>query len=265
MASAREVNDRALSKGAAHEVSGHFVPLALREVFSKRTIPRRWLAAMLAMVCLLNAFAVAQSTRPAQNVADQSVETQSLRISPTDVQAASAKPISVSSLGSNSSDLTRIIIALASVIGLILLMRAFYRRVSGAAGSRGSKLVTVLSRSFISPKQQVLVLEIGKRLLVVGDSGGHMNSLCEITDPDEIATLIGRSRSASSAKGSNAFASVFKRANESFDEPIAAEVATDREALDPDESVSAAEIGGLLDKVRLLQQQFNENKQVRQA
>jgi flagellar protein FliO/FliZ len=220
-----------------------------------------WLVAVVVVIGLINHLALAQTTRPSSAASDQSIESQTLRITPGEVQAASAKPGVASAVGTSSTDLTRIVIALAAVIGLILVLRALLRRVSGAAGMRGGKLVTVLSRSYISPKQQVVVLEVGKRLLVVGDSGGQMSSLCEITDPDEIATLIGRSRSGTTAKSPSAFANVFRRANESFDEQADADVAPETDAVNPDDAISTAEIGGLLDKVRMLQQQFNESKQ----
>jgi flagellar protein FliO/FliZ len=212
-------------------------------------------------VCVLQGHAIAQSTRPAVSTADQTAESQVLRITDSDVQAATARPGAGSTVASSSGDLIRLVIALAAVIGLILLLRAGYRRLSGAGLGGTGKLVTVLSRSFISPKQQVLVLEVGKRLLVVGDSGGHMSSLCEITDPDEIAALIGRSRATSAAKAKTAFAGVFRKANESFDDQAVVEEPSE-EATAPDDAVSTEEIGGLLDKVRLLQQQFNDAKQV---
>jgi flagellar biogenesis protein FliO len=218
--------------------------------------------ATLLLVGFIQAFTAAQTTQPLLSDADQAIEGQSLRISDSDVKAATARPAASATIGTTNTDLTRIFVALLAVIGLILLLRAVYRRVSGVAGAHGGRLVTVLSRSFISPKQQVLVLEVGNRLLVVGDSGGHMNSLCEITDPDEIATLIGRSKSAAAMRASGAFASVFRRESESFEQSVTpAEVDNIQNGETPDEGVSTTEIGGLLDKVRQLQQQFNEAKQ----
>ena len=35
------------------------------------------------------------------------------------------------------------------------------------------------------------MVRVGRRLLVVGDSGHGMNLLCEVTDPDEAAVLLG--------------------------------------------------------------------------
>jgi flagellar biogenesis protein FliO len=116
----------------------------------------------------------------------------------------------------------------------------------------------------VSPKQQVLVLQVGKRLLVVGDSGGHMSALCEISDPDEIAAMVGQTRTTSSVgRTTGAFGGLFRRANEPFVETESMDFPQEESAsdIDPNDGVSAEEVGGLLDKVRMLQQQFNEAKQ----
>ena len=54
--------------------------------------------------------------------------------------------------------------------------------------------VQLLSRTVLSPKQHVMLLRVGRRLVVIGDSGGQMSALSEITDPDEVAALVGQIR-----------------------------------------------------------------------
>jgi flagellar biogenesis protein FliO len=209
--------------------------------------------------------AMGQSTQPAAAAADQTQESLSLRITDSDAKAATLRATGTSATQAGTADLSRIAIALIVVISLILLLRAAYRQMTaGPGGARGGKLVTVLSRSMVSPKQHVLVLQVGKRLLVVGDSGGHMTSLCEISDPDEVATLIGQTRGgASASKGPVTFGSLFRRANEPFSETEVLQSQREEQSneINPDDSVSQEEVGGLLDKVRQLQQQFNEQKQ----
>jgi hypothetical protein len=83
-----------------------------------------------------------------------------------------------------------------------------------------------------------------------------------MTDPDEIASLIGQSRQTENAvTDRGTFGTLFRRATEPFDasdvlqeqgEPGEAQDVTEP-SVDP---VSVEEVGGLLDKVRLLQEQF---------
>ncbi len=226
--------------------------------------PRRLIGCALILCCLMTAFpAAGQSTRPsAQSVmarAEAADEALPLRVSDADAKAA-ATHASVTS-ASGAGDLSRIAVALAIVIGVILLLRSVVRQMTAIPGTgRSGKLVTVLSRSAVSPRQQVLVLQVGKRLLVVGDSAGKMSSLCEITDPDEIAMLVGQSvaaRSAMAERAAGSFRSLFGRANEPFEEVAAMQSEPEApRSIDPNEGVSGEEVRGLLDKVRLLQQQF---------
>ncbi len=223
------------------------------------------------LCCLFIAGTVlGQSTKPAaplspQAKADQAVEDETLQISAD----ASPKPAAAQATGtaatasSSASDLMRVVFALAIVVGIILLLRTGLRRMASLPGNtRAGKLVTVVSRSMISPRQQILVLQVGKRLLVVGDSGGSMSVLSEMTDPDEIASLIGQSRQTENAvTDRRTFGTLFRRATEPFD---ASDVLEDRGEPEEDqdvtepsvEPVSVEEVGGLLDKVRLLQEQF---------
>ncbi len=66
----------------------------------------------------------------------------------------------------------------------------------GAMPARANRAVHVLSRTVIGPKQQLLLIQIGQRLVAVGDNGAQLTALCQITDPDEVASLIGQTRSA---------------------------------------------------------------------
>jgi flagellar biogenesis protein FliO len=224
----------------------------------------RWLSALL--LCLLATLpAVGQSTtKPAAtqalSPADQALENQVLRV-PDDGKSGSNHTSAAAAAASSASELSRIAIALVAVIGVIFLLRAGVRQMTAMPGTaRAGKLVTVLSRSMISPRQHVLVLQVGKRLLVVGDSGGRMNSLCEISDPDEIALMVGQTNKPleGAERTAGSFLSIFKRANVPFGEAEALQAAEEEPAkpIDPDEAVSSEEMNGLMDKVRMLQEQF---------
>lgn len=81
--------------------------------------------------------------------------------------------------------------ALGVVVGLILLLRAGYTKMTGRTlAAPRNDVVQVLSRVSVAPRNHVLLLRVGGRILVVGDSPGGMNSLAQIDDPDEVASLL---------------------------------------------------------------------------
>ena len=114
------------------------------------------------------------------------------------------------------------LLALAVVIALILLLRWGGRRMFGLpGGGRASHAVQVLSRSALTPRQQVVLLKVGRRVLVVADNGSQMNSLCQITDPDEVAGLVGQLRTEkgnAAGAGAGAFGGLFGRSRKTFGE-----------------------------------------------
>jgi flagellar biogenesis protein FliO len=163
---------------------------------------------------------------------------------------------------SPSMDFARVGGALVAVVVLIFILRGLGRLFFPAATGRGqSRVVEVLSRSPLAPKQQVMLLRVGRRLIVVGDSGSQMNTLCEISDPDEVAGLVGQLREEKTMAAA-AFGSLFGRFNRRYEAP-----AEDREAggavselRDEPREVEVAsaqgELDGLRDRVRLLAEQF---------
>ena len=157
-------------------------------------------------------------------------------------------------------DLSRIALALGIVLAIIFVLRWIGRRYFPAvSGVKGAGAVRVLSRSPVAPRQQVLLVQVGRRVLVVADNGTQMSALSEITDPDEIAHLVGQ---VSGANSPGVFDAAFGKARLSYaddvppDAPQPAAVAETDET--GDESVAAAhgEIKGLMDKVRGLAKQL---------
>ena len=236
----------------------------------------------------MSSIARGQATKPSaeavQSKADQTLENESLRASGSETKPAALRATgSAGAAATGTADLVRVVVALAVVIGVILVLRAVVARFTAMPGvgrpGRGGKMVTVLSRSMISPRQQILVLQVGRRLLVVGDSGGAMSQLCELSDPDEIASIVGHHRQPTDAlherKGLS-FSNFFRRANNPFSEDQAGDETQDGPTrgagLDENAGlqsgdeltslrstqtpVSVEEVGGLLDKIRQLQQLY---------
>lgn len=92
-----------------------------------------------------------------------------------------------------SRDAMQTIGALGGVIGVILLLRQVLRRVGDPlAARRPSGVVQVLSRFPFGRNQQIVLLQIGPRILCVHQSSGAVSTLCEVVDPGEVADLRGR-------------------------------------------------------------------------
>ncbi|MDP9173024.1 MAG: flagellar biosynthetic protein FliO [Planctomycetota bacterium] len=113
-------------------------------------------------------------------------------------------------------DAARVILALGGVIGLILLTRLFAKRwIPGATLHRATDSMKIISRVAIAPRQHLLLVQVGKRLVVVGDTGMHLNPLCEITDANEVEQMLDKVREESIAAASK-FDVLFGRARKGF-------------------------------------------------
>jgi flagellar biogenesis protein FliO len=179
-------------------------------------------------------------------------------------------------------DLPRVLGALAVVLGLIFALRWLLRRSMNPASLPGvTNTVQVLTRSPLSPRQQLLLVRVGRRLLVVSDCNGQLNSLSEISDPDEVAALVGQLRDEKLTSASRSFGNllgIWRRGGEDVrdDDTVddgavgiaeeypraAPDVPERRDERDSDEgddpSVSSArsEIHGLLERVRNISHQL---------
>lgn len=175
---------------------------------------------------------------------------------------------------SQGMEIGRLVAALGVVIGLIFLMRWLAKRFFVTPGGGGaSRVVQVLSRTPLAPKQQLLMIQVGRRIVLASDSGGQMNSLCEISDPDEVAALIGQMLEEKAAASPRSFGSLFGRMRRGFDEQAAAgesglpgETAAgardddpEEEASDPALTSTRTELRGLMERVRVLSRQFKSS------
>ncbi|HEV2296756.1 MAG TPA: flagellar biosynthetic protein FliO [Tepidisphaeraceae bacterium] len=238
----------------------------------------------LTVVALFARAGAAQSSRPSSstsgaavvprgNPAPASIEKTVIRRSSD--ATATTRPTIAAKPAIGAFDTMHVVLSLGIVLTLIFALRWLGQRLFGKGmTSRSSRAVQVLSRNVISPKQQLLVVQVGRRLVVVGDSGQQMNSLCEITDPDEMAALIGQIHEEKRETSGNPFGSIFGRAGTAFEketEPhrsvdVAEESEESADGLTTEatgELTGASpvhdtrdELSGLMDKVRLMSRQF---------
>ncbi|MEX0776166.1 MAG: flagellar biosynthetic protein FliO [Phycisphaeraceae bacterium] len=81
--------------------------------------------------------------------------------------------------------------ALAAVIGLIVIARGALAKWSGRSSAVTiSPVAEVLTRITIAPRNHILLVRLGNRILVLGDSPAGLRTLESIADPEEIADLL---------------------------------------------------------------------------
>jgi flagellar biogenesis protein FliO len=179
----------------------------------------------------------------------------------------------------------RVMGALALVLGLIFFLRWVLGRSLHPAGLAGaSGAVQVLSRSPLSPRQHLLLLRVGRRLIVAADCNGQLSSLSEITDPDEVAALVGQVRDEKLTTGSKSFGNLLGRWRRGGDDPpdndadaddfprvppdvfdSARERRSDRGEADPDAAddptvaSTRGELNSLMERIRLISHQFKKS------
>jgi len=129
---------------------------------------------------------------------------------------------------------------LALVLGGIgLVFWAVRKYVPGVRKMTGSRAVEVLARTYLSPRQSVNIVRLGRRILVVGQTTDRLSSLATITDPDEVSELIGLCESASAGSTTSSFRNIFKKFDRQFNEselegdpPVDADLSRVRDELD---------------------------------
>jgi flagellar biogenesis protein FliO len=161
-------------------------------------------------------------------------------------------------------DWQRLVLAMLVVLGLIVALRylALWLFPTARIGG-GGRGVRVVARTAIAPRQQVLLLHVGRRVLVVGDSAGTLSPLASIEEPDEVAELLGQVSTATTPTATGRFRQIFGRAETQYepplDEPTSATPVTDdgeeddaAAARDPRVAAAHDDINGLLDRMRAL-------------
>ena len=152
----------------------------------------RHVGCSIILACLLLCTALASAQTPAPATAPAT---------PSNIIRTSTSAHGAPAPTATTLDLPRIIFPLAIVIAAILLLRYAARRfLRLPAAARASESIRVLSRTPISPKQHVLALAVGRRVLIVADNGQQLSTLCELTDERELREFTGRSDSETPAE-----------------------------------------------------------------
>ncbi len=164
----------------------------------------------------------------------------------SDAQAAPAHEVP-----KQSDWILKTLSALGVVVGVILLLRVLVTRFSSrAATSTHSPVLEVLTRVSIAPRNHVLLIRLGNRILVVGDSSAGLQTLADIDDPEEIVGLLTGIASAKSNSISTGFTHLLSRFNSDYDTTRRIDEGAD----DTEQSVDRArdQVSSLRSRIRAL-------------
>lgn len=142
--------------------------------------------------------------------------------------------------------------ALAVVIGLILLLRAGFLKLSGqSALTRGNAVVEVLSRVTLHPKSRLLLVRAGSRLLLLGETPQGINTLAQIDSPEEVAAILQTLTAGQPSSATQAFQNLLDRMGNDYDDRLRlADEGRDNQETNVDRARNG--VGGLLSRVQSL-------------
>jgi len=133
-----------------------------------------------------------------------------------------AKPTSQSPVGEDTSQsrqgtsigstLITVISSLAIVLGLLLLCVWLLRRGMPKGSSRlPQEVVEILGQAPLTARQNVHLLRLGAKLLLVNVSPAGVETLCEIDDAQEVDRLAGLCKQSTTESTSTVFRNVFQQ------------------------------------------------------
>jgi flagellar biogenesis protein FliO len=161
-------------------------------------------------------------------------------------------------------DWQRLLIAMALVLGLIAIFRYFVVKIFPTArASASTSAVRVLARAPLAVRQQVVLIQVGRRVIVVGDSAGQLTALSQIDDPDEVAALLGQIENTPPAASVERFSSLFRKQRQPFNNdfnssdvnasaPVQQNMIAEADASEPQMQTVQSEVSGLIERMRSL-------------
>ncbi|QDU33181.1 hypothetical protein KS4_12260 [Poriferisphaera corsica] len=113
--------------------------------------------------------------------------------------------------------LLQTITALGIVIGLLFLIRYLYAKATGHVTTSSAAAVQVLARTSIAPRNHIIILRVGSRILICSDSSHGTRTLSEITDPEEVAQLLAETSAAKENSITKSFNNMLGRYGADYD------------------------------------------------
>ncbi len=113
-------------------------------------------------------------------------------------------------------------VVLLGIVALLLGISSAIKKYVPTARPVRAEMMQVLGRTPISAKQSAVLLHVGKRILLLGVTGDSIRTLTEITDPEEMAVLMGKA-SSTAEPGDGGFDKALAREFGKYDDVIPAE------------------------------------------
>jgi len=117
------------------------------------------------------------------------------------------------------AELIRIGGGLGAVLLLIVILRMWIRAygMNPVASGRPSGIVEILARYPVSRGQSMIVVRFGRQIVLTHHAGGTMTTLCEISDPDEVARMLARLEAGASGRDAERFRTMLQRFDREYD------------------------------------------------
>ena len=118
----------------------------------------------------------------------------------------------------------------------------------GVSAASRSAVVQVISRVAVAPRNHVLLLRVGGRVLVVGDSPTGMRTLAQIDDAEEIADILAAASSSKPTSITAGFRQMLSGFTGEYTRQERAVVGSDEQEVRVDRARD--KVGGLVGKIR---------------
>lgn len=157
---------------------------------------KHYAAAMLIVAVVLCASAGGQTTRPATQPATRggAGDISKRLVGPSEGNRIEASPQGA------WEQWGRTLLALAVVVVLIFVAGILLKRFSPVSGPQRREVLDVLARTTVSPRHQLLLVRVGRRVVLVGQAPASLTTLSEVSDAEEVAALIDAIAGAGSGK-----------------------------------------------------------------
>jgi flagellar biogenesis protein FliO len=101
--------------------------------------------------------------------------------------------------------------------GIFVMFWAAKRYLPGLRRMAGSRAVEILGRTYLTPRQSVTVVKLGRRVLVIGQTAEQLSALASITDPEEVSEIVGLCESAGGHSSTATFRKIFQRMDREYE------------------------------------------------
>lgn len=137
------------------------------------------------------------------------------------------------------ADLFPLLAVLVLIAGIVFILKKYMpaRRLLA-----GSDVLQIVARTHVSPKQQLMLVKLGRKMVMIGVSPDRIQTLAVVDDPDQVAALMGEIAAGSPRSMSRAFVETMDDESEAYIElPVN----------DPTHA-TRGQLHGLLHKVRTM-------------